>query len=133
MKKLISWCLDIYKKNKEVFNYFLGKDLYQLSNVIAILAAVFFQYFTNRFFVFERKEQTKKEVWIEFIKFMAARAVTSLMDIGIMYVGISLLLINELVMKVFTNIIVIILNYVFSKFLVFTKKKDTNDLKSENV
>ena len=64
MKKLISWCLDIYKKNKEVFNYlifgvlatlinigvfavfnyFLGKDLYQLSNVIAILAAVFFQY-----------------------------------------------------------------------------------------
>ena len=153
MKKLISWCLDIYKKNKEVFNYlifgvlatlinigvfavfnyFLGKNLYQLSNVIAILAAVFFQYFTNRFFVFERKEQTKKEVWIEFIKFMAARAITSLMDVGIMYVGISLLLINELVMKVFTNIIVIILNYVFSKFLVFTKKKDANDLKSENV
>ncbi len=153
MKKLINWGLDIYKKHKEIFNYlifgvlatlinigvfailnhFLGKDLYQVSNIIAILTAVLFQYFTNRFFVFERKEQTKKEVWTEFVKFMLARATTSLMDIGIMFVGVSLLLINELIMKVFTNIVVIILNYIFSKFLVFTKKKDANDLKSENV
>ena len=94
MKKLINWCFDIYKKYKEIWNYlifgglatllnvgvfvvlnfFLGVELYQVSNVISILAAVFFQYFTNRFFVFERKKQTKKEVWSEFVKFMSARA-----------------------------------------------------------
>lgn len=153
MKKLINWCFDIYKKYKEIWNYlifgglatvlnigvfailnfFLGVELYQVSNVISILAAVFFQYFTNRFFVFERKEQTKKEVWAEFVKFMSARAVTALLDMGIMFVGVSLLLINEIIMKIFTQVVVIILNYIFSKFLVFTKKKDEDDLKSENV
>lgn len=106
MKKLINWCFDIYKKYKEIINYLIcgviatiinigvfaglnfliGEELYQVSNVIAILASVFFQYFSNRFFVFERKEQTRKEVWIEFWKFMSARAVTALLDIGIMFV-----------------------------------------------
>ena len=153
MKKLINWCFDIYKKYKEIWNYLifgglatllnvgvfaglnflLGVELYQVSNIISILVAIFFQYFTNRFFVFERKEQTKKEVWMEFWKFMSARAVTALIDIGLMYVGISLLLINEYIMKVFTQIVIIILNYIFSKFLVFTKKSNVNELKSENV
>lgn len=147
MKKLFNWCLNLYKKYKEIFNYLicggiatvinigvfaglnhvLGENLYQVSNVIAILASVFFQYFSNRFFVFERKEQTKKEVWIEFGKFMSARAVTAILDIAIMYVGVSLLKFNELIMKVFTNVIVIILNYIFSKFLVFTKKSKATD------
>ena len=106
MKKLINWCFGIYKKYKEIINYLIcgviatiinigvfaglnfliGEELYQVSNVIAILASVFFQYFSNRFFVFERKEQTRKEVWIEFWKFMSARAVTALLDIGIMFV-----------------------------------------------
>ena len=106
MKKLINWCFDIYKKYKEIINYLIcwviatiinigvfaglnfliGEELYQVSNVIAILASVFFQYFSNRFFVFERKKQTRKEVWIEFWKFMSARAVTALLDIGIMFV-----------------------------------------------
>ncbi len=153
MKKLINWCFDIYKKYKEIWNYlifgglatllnvgvfvvlnfFLGVELYQVSNVISILAAVFFQYFTNRFFVFERKKQTKKEVWSEFVKFMSARAVTALLDMGIMYVGVSLLLINEIIMKIFTQVVVIILNYIFSKFLVFTNKKEKNQVNSESL
>lgn len=153
MKKLINWCFDIYKKYKEIWNYlifgglatllnvgvfvvlnfFLGVGLYQVSNVISILAAVFFQYFTNRFFVFERKKQTKKEIWSEFVKFMSARAVTALLDMGIMYVGVSLLLINEIIMKIFTQVVVIILNYIFSKFLVFTSKKEKNQVNSESL
>lgn len=153
MKKLINWCFEFYKKHKEVLNYLIcggiatviniivftvlnliiGKELYKVSNAISILAAVFFQYFSNRFFVFERKNQTKKEVWIEFWKFMSARAVTALIDMGIMYVGISLLLINEYIMKVFTQIVIIILNYIFSKFLVFTtKSKKVGEVKNEN-
>lgn len=154
MKKLINWCFQFYKNHKEVINYLicggiatvinigvfavlnfiLGDNLYQVSNVIAILASVFFQYFSNRFFVFERKNQTRKEVWAEFWKFMSARAITALIDMGIMYVGISLLLINEYIMKVFTQVVIIILNYVFSKFLVFTtKSKKVRDIKSENI
>ena len=153
MKKLINWCFDIYKKYKEFWNYlicgglatvlnigvftvlnfFLGVELYQVSNVISILAAVFFQYFTNRFFVFERKEQTRKEVWSEFVKFMSARAVTALLDIGIMFVGVSLSLINEIIMKIFTQVVVIILNYIFSKFLVFTSKKVKKKANSESL
>ena len=64
---------------------------------------------------------------------MSARAVTALLDMGIMYVGVSLLLINEIIMKIFTQVVVIILNYIFSKFLVFTNKKEKNQVNSESL
>ena len=143
MKNLISKCLELYKKYKEIVNYIicggiatvinigvfailnwiLGENLYLFSNIIAIIASVLFQYFSNKFFVFERKKLGKKETFIEFGKFISARAVTAILDMVIMWIGVSLLNFNEIIMKIITNVIVIILNYVFSKFFVFKKDK----------
>ena len=144
MKKFISKCLELYKKYKEIINYvicggiatvinigvfailnwLLGENLYLISNIVAIIASVLFQYFSNKFFVFERKNLSKKETLIEFGKFISARAVTAVLDMIIMWIGVSLLNLNEILMKIITNIIVIILNYVFSKFFVFKKDKE---------
>lgn len=144
MKNIVLLGLEYYKKYKEIFNYLvfgviatvinigvfaflnwkLGKELYLFSNTIAILAAVLFQYFTNKFLVFEYEKKSKKETLIEFVKFMSCRGITYVVDMVMMYVGVSLLKVAELLMKIITNVVVIILNYIFSKFLVFAKKKD---------
>ena len=149
MKNLISKCLELYKKYKEIVNYIifgviatvinigvfailnllLGENLYLISNIVAIIASVLFQYFSNKFFVFERKTLSKKETFMEFIKFISARAFTAVLDMVIMLIGVSLLNINEILMKIITNLIVVILNYIFSKFFVF--KKTAKNKKSE--
>lgn len=152
MKNVVLLGLEYYKKYKEVFNYLvfgviatvinigvfaflnwkLGKELYLLSNTIAILAAVLFQYFTNKFLVFEYEKKSKKETLIEFGKFMSCRGITYVIDMAMMYIGVDILKVAELLMKIITNVVVIILNYIFSKFLVFTKKKEKN-LKEDSV
>lgn len=53
---------------------------------------------------------------------MAGRVATGLMDIAIMYVSVDLLGANDVVMKILSNVLVIILNYVISKLMVFRKK-----------
>lgn len=147
MKKLYDLFMKYYTKYKEiinylisgviatglnigvfaVFNWWLGDKLYLVSNVIAIVVAVLFQYFSNKFFVFENKKMTLKENFVEFGKFISCRAVTAVLDMVVMYIGVDKLKINELLMKVFTNVIVIILNYIFSKLFVF-KSKEENEL-----
>ena len=149
MKIIISKILELYKKYKEIVNYIifgviatainigvfailnllLGENLYLISNILAIIASVLFQYFSNKFFVFERKTLSKKETFMEFIKFISARAFTAVLDMVIMLIGVSLLNVSEILMKVITNIIVVILNYVLSKFFVF--KKTAKNKKSE--
>ena len=149
MKIIISKILELYKKYKEIVNYIifgviatainigvfailnllLGENLYLISNILAIIASVLFQYFSNKFFVFERKTLSKKETFMEFVKFISARAVTAVLDMVIMFIGVSLLNVSEILMKVITNIIVVILNYVLSKFFVF--KKTAKNKKSE--
>ena len=143
MKKFILKCIELCRKYKEIisyiicggiatvinigvfalFNWRLGESLYLISNIIAIVASVLFQYFSNKFFVFEKKSLTKKENFKEFSKFISARAVTALLDMLIMWIGVDLINLNEVIMKIITNIIVIILNYVFSKFFVFKKQE----------
>ena len=95
----------------------------QIANVISWIAAVTFAYFTNRRFVFESKtkgeEQTK-----EVISFYSARLGTLLMDMGIMFVGKTVLHINDKIVKLFVQVVVMVANYVISKLLVFKKSKN---------
>ena len=144
MKKLYEFCIENYKKYKEIINYlisgviatvlnigifalfnlWLGEDLYLVSNAISIIAAVLFQYFSNKFFVFEHKKMTMKENLLEFSKFISCRFITAMLDMGVMFVGVSILKVNEMIMKVITNVIVVILNYIFSKLFVFKNKTE---------
>jgi putative flippase GtrA len=137
---------ELYNKYKEIVNYVIVGGLttvvslavyyalvltvldpdnavqLQIANVISWIAAVTFAYFTNRRFVFESKtkgeEQTK-----EVISFYSARLGTLLMDMGIMFVGKTVLHINDKIVKLFVQVVVMVANYVISKLLVFKKSK----------
>ena len=91
----------------------------QISNIIAWLASVTFAYFTNRKFVF--KVQNKSNIR-EGINFYLTRISTLLIDMLIMYIFVSLLKFDNRIMKLITQIVIIILNYVLSKFIVFKNK-----------
>ncbi len=90
----------------------------QIANIISWIAGVCFAYFTNRKYVFESKEKNKLK---ESGKFVFARVVTLIMDMAIMWIGVTLLHGNDKVIKLISQIIIIVSNYIFSKIFVFKK------------
>lgn len=97
----------------------------QIANVSSWIAAVIFAYFTNRIFVFESKDNNKFK---EFFKFIAARLVTLGLDMLFMYIFVTVLGFNDKIIKIIVQILVVILNYIFSKFMVFKKERDNNEI-----
>lgn len=90
------------------------------SNIIAIILAVLFAYITNKDLVFHSNAQGNKEKLKEFIKFIAGRAFTMVVE----FVGCFLMFklpIPEIVSKCIITILVIILNFFISKFFAFKK------------
>ncbi len=98
---------------------FLGSNAYLLATIIAWTGAVLFAFYTNKYFVFKKKEKTN--IIKEMISFFSFRGLSLLFDIGIMFIMVELLTINDLISKVVANIIVILLNYFFSKLFIFKK------------
>lgn len=93
------------------------------STVIAWFLAVFFAYITNRRLVFESEAAGMREILIEILKFFAMRAATGIFDIVFMYVTVDVLHWNDVAMKFISNVIVIVLNYLASRLVVFKRKK----------
>ncbi|MEE3343292.1 MAG: GtrA family protein [Bacilli bacterium] len=138
MKKII----DLYKKYMEVINYLIfgflttvlvlvvyyiltftiidpdDPIMLQVANVVSWIVGVIFAYVTNRKYVFQSKNENKIE---EASKFVFARLVTLIMDMFIMLVGVTLLKGNDKIVKIISQVIVIVSNYLFSKVLVFKK------------
>ncbi len=105
-----------------------------LSTVIAWVAAVTFAFFTNKAFVFNSKSWETKVVISEGAKFYASRIGTGIIELGLMYLLVDVLGFAGTLMKLLVNIIVIILNYVFSKLIVFRNTPtadNSDDKKSE--
>ena len=92
-----------------------------ITNIIAWFLSVVFSFITNKLFVFESKNTSIKDSFKECFSFFLFRVISLVFDMGIMYLLIDLLNINEMVSKVFSNIFVIIINYVFSKLFIFKK------------
>ena len=94
-----------------------------VNNTIAWVLSVIFAYVTNKLFVFESKTNGKKELVKEVSSFFGARILSYVIDMAGMYLLVSILLTNKMFAKVVMNVVVIILNYIFSKLFVFQKKK----------
>jgi putative flippase GtrA len=100
-----------------------------ISNVLAWILAVIFAYVTNKIFVFESYCWKLSFVFKEFVLFVSARFVTGLLEIfGVPWlVGLGLnqkiFGIEGMVSKVFVSVLVVILNYVFSKLFIFKNKE----------
>lgn len=89
-----------------------------IANIISWVIAVLFAFLTNRKWVFDDKGQG---FFLSAIKFYVARVTTLLVEEGIIFVFITLLSCNSLLVKISAQIIVIVLNYVLSKIFVFKK------------
>lgn len=92
---------------------------YLVANVIAWTVSVLFAFFTNKYYVFESKS-FRTSIWLrELWEFILARTSTGLIDFVGMFVLISCLQVNALCSKVLLNIIVIVGNYILSKYWIF--------------
>lgn len=135
--------IDLYKKNKELINYLIFGFLttivsllvyygltfiifnphnvleLQITNIISWFAGVVFAYITNRKYVFESKN---KKIVKESSKFLLSRITTLLIDMAIMGIFVSILGYNDKVIKIISQIVVIVSNYIFSKLFVFKSK-----------
>lgn len=112
-----------------VANYIVYLPCYNLlhfsaavSNVIAWVAAVAFAYLTNKPFVFKSHDWSAKTVVPELSKFVGSRIVSGALETLFIFVTVDLLQWNGNVMKLITSVLVVILNYIASKLLVFREK-----------
>ena len=134
MKKVLS----IYKKYEEIFNYLVAgvsSMIISIStftlfvrvlnihhvpgNILSWIITVIFAYCMYRWFVFKSKEKNKLK---EFIIFIEARIFTLLLEVGILILLIDLLNLDNIVSKVIAQVIIVVSNYLISKFIVFRKK-----------
>lgn len=152
MKKI----LDLYKKYEEIVNYIIvggcttvvslatkwgllftvldakiGLQL-QIANILSWVVAVTFAYVTNRIFVFKSKSRRNKKLE-EMAKFYGSRVFTLILEMAIMWFFVTLLHLNSnlwvIVWTLVCQVLVTVLNYIISKFLVFIKKDEKNEKK----
>lgn len=97
-----------------------------IANIIAIVLAVLFAYFTNKDLVFASQASNFKEKFQEFVKFMIGRAFTMVVEMLGFYFLFNMLNWNKFISKCLITILVIILNFFISKFFAFKTKKDVN-------
>ena len=133
---------DLYRKHQEGMRYLVFGALTTLvnilaysilfyalhinnatSNVIAWIVGATFAYITNKLYVFNSKVTNKKELLKEIVYFYGCRLLTLAVDEGIMILTVDKFGWNALLMKIIANIIVIILNFIFSKILIFKNKR----------
>lgn len=98
-----------------------------VSTVIAWVIAVIFAFITNKLWVFESKSFEKNILIHEIWTFFTARIATGVLDVAIMYFAVDVFQMNATVWKLISNIIVIVLNYIFSKLVIFSKGSKDND------
>ena len=105
--------------------YFLLKPLlgYLAANVLAWVFAVAFAFVTNKLFVFETKTGTRERLIREAARFAAARLFSLGLEELLLFLLVERMGASENLTKIFTSVVVVIVNYVLSKLLVFRKKK----------
>lgn len=144
MDKLIS----LYKKHREIINYLvvgvigtivsivtfaifmkIGFDAVP-SNIISWTIVVILMYILNRYFVFSEHATEKMAIIREMISFALARLFTLLLETLVIWLGIDVMKINSdfgvVSVKTFGQVLVIVLNFVFSKLFIFKNSKSTN-------
>ena len=109
-------------------NYLVYLPLYNLlgisaavSNIIAWVAAGAFAYVTNKPFVFKSHDWSMKTVLPELGKFIGCRAASGGLETVLILLTVDILGWNGNIWKLIISVLVVILNYVSSKLLVFRK------------
>lgn len=127
MTTLVSWCT--FALFSVAFGSFIRNAVISstAANALSIVCAVAFAYVTNKLWVFGSKSCDRSVVLPELAKFLSARAVTAVVEMAgvplliAMGLGISVFGIEGMVAKIIVSVVVVILNYIFSKLFVFKR------------
>jgi putative flippase GtrA len=107
--------------------YWLLYDVLTLNNIVSTIVAwfvaVLFAFVTNKVLVFESRRASVKARIGEALSFLGCRMLTGVLDVVIMAVTVDMLQWNGLFWKLISNIIVTVINYIASKFLIFKEKE----------
>lgn len=132
------WIRNIFKKYKEIISYAFWGILttlvnyavfficvrffditYLISNICSWVCAVTFAYVTNKIFVFNSTDWSVTKLKTEVLPFFLERIFSLVVETVMLYVLVDGLSFNSEIMKVFTNLVVIAINYLISKFVIF--------------
>lgn len=92
-----------------------------IPTAIAWVLSVIFAYVTNRIFVFRSEAKGAAALLREILSFFGARLLSGVLDLGIMWVFADKLGLNDKLVKLASNVFVVIFNYVASKLVIFRK------------
>ncbi len=95
----------------------------EVANAIAWVVAVLVAFVTNKLFVFESKSTEK--LLPEFMKFIPARLLSLGIEYLVLLLGVRVIGIDELIVKIPATVLVLVLNYIASKWFIFAKKEDS--------
>jgi putative flippase GtrA len=145
--------ITLYKRYEEIMNYLIAGGLttlvsllvyygsvltildpenalqLQAANVLSWVFAVAFAYVVNRTFVFHSKNTSYQK---EILSFVSSRIVTLFMDMGCMFLLVTVLHGNDKAAKLLVQVIVTVGNYVLSKCLVFRERKEEAHVNDTN-
>ena len=99
-----------------------GKKYFLIANIIAWILAFIFAFITNKLFVFGSKSWEAQIAMKEFVGFLSARLATGILDTVLMWLFVSIISLDDTLSKIIINILVIIINYIASKFFIFKKE-----------
>ena len=151
MKKIF----DFYKLHREIINYLLVGGFTTVisigtfalfinvlglstvaSNIISWVIVIIIAYILNRYFVFLKHAKDFKGIIREIISFIVARIATLLLETLVVWLGIDVMGFNSeigvVIVKTIGQILVVLSNYILSKFLIF-KNSDNTDNKTNRV
>lgn len=140
--KAVEKIKNLYEKNKEIISYLIFGILTTLvnfivyyitatvlgvdpviGNIIAWFISVLFAYITNRIFVFRSERNGFKGILSEMAAFFLARIASAVFcDVGTFALMVKVFGINDYISKIVTQVMVVIMNYVLSKLVIFRKK-----------
>ena len=93
------------------------------SNTLSHILAILFAYVTNKIWVFKVRDYSVRKIVPEFLKFVSSRLLAYIIDTALLVLLVDVLLYDPLLSKAGTSVVVVILNYIMSKIIVFRKKK----------
>ncbi|MBT2624948.1 GtrA family protein [Bacillus sp. ISL-32] len=94
---------------------------YKTATVIAWILSVLFAYITNKIYVFQQKTSDMRSLLKEFTAFFSVRLLSLGIDLGMMILLVSQFHTNETLAKILDNVVIVVVNYIASKWLVFKK------------
>lgn len=99
----------------------------EVNTTVSWICAVTFAFFTNKVWVFKNESKTKTE-WIKQASaFYGARLATYFLELAFMSFTVRVLLQNEYLMKLIAQVFILVINYLFSKFIIFGKKREKGE------